>query len=360
MLDRMRNVRRALRLPTPPLTSTTMAALAVALVGLVALTPLGHRALPASPVEAAESVTIGHSVRGRPIEVACTGPAFSEADATALLVGGIHTGGEAITSTLAVELASAAWNGNVDVPSGVRLCILPVLNPDGLASDLHTNANQVDLNRNWPAADWTPDAYHPETGPVSGGNAPLSEPETRALFDYLSHERPSIVLVLHCCGSLVEANSQPLAERLAHRYADTAEYDYLPKWNFYEITGEFIRGMERMRLPAFDIEMTSPNDTDLDRHAAALEAVLHELAEVHGTVGFGTTSPASTVATTGEPPRSVVARLYRVRAGDTLWALAQRFGITTNALAAANNITHPDHFVPGRVMAIPAPTNLAR
>lgn len=327
-----------------PLAATLLLAPAFILLLSIALSPP-----PA--VQAAETLVIGESVRGRPIEVGCVGPSPQEAERTALLVAGVHTGSEAVTSTLATEVAGLVWSGTLPVPDSVRLCVLPTLNPDGIAAGIHTNANEVDLNRNWPSDDWQTDAYHPETGPVSGGDRPLSEPESRALFDYVREVRPSVVLVLHCCGALVEANSEPLAVDLAHRYAETAGYDYLPKWDFYEITGEFITAMDRLNIPALDIEMAAPDRPDVVTHATALAAVLERLGDHSARADVDRDGGNTTIEGWVRPE---VSHLYRVREGDTMWGLAHRFGVTTNALAAANNITHPWQFVPGRVLAVPA------
>ena len=156
-------------------------------------------------IPAGDSTTvIGTSIRGRPIEVACVGSGAR----MVLVVGAVHVGPfESITSRLALEVTASVWAGELDVPQGIRLCVLPTLNVDGLALGTRTNARGVDLNRNWPAANWIGEAYHPEDGDVSGGRAPLSEPETRALYDYIVGERPVLVVAWHCCGGVVEGNS---------------------------------------------------------------------------------------------------------------------------------------------------------
>jgi LysM repeat protein len=46
---------------------------------------------------------------------------------------------------------------------------------------------------------------------------------------------------------------------------------------------------------------------------------------------------------------------YTVRAGDTLFEIALRFGITTSALAQANGITNPALIRPGQILIIPVP-----
>ena len=39
--------------------------------------------------------------------------------------------------------------------------------------------------------------------------------------------------------------------------------------------------------------------------------------------------------------------------GDTLGAIAARFGTTANAIAAANGISNPNEINPGQVLVIP-------
>lgn len=46
---------------------------------------------------------------------------------------------------------------------------------------------------------------------------------------------------------------------------------------------------------------------------------------------------------------------YVVQAGDTLAAIAQRFGTTVDAIVRANNITNPDLIFVGQVLVIPSP-----
>ncbi|HOV79762.1 MAG TPA: BsuPI-related putative proteinase inhibitor [Bacillota bacterium] len=48
-----------------------------------------------------------------------------------------------------------------------------------------------------------------------------------------------------------------------------------------------------------------------------------------------------------------MATTYTVKPGDTLFAIAQRFGTTAQRLARVNNITNPDMIFPGQVLTIP-------
>jgi spore germination protein len=53
-------------------------------------------------------------------------------------------------------------------------------------------------------------------------------------------------------------------------------------------------------------------------------------------------------------PTPAVPRTYAVQRGDTLYAIAQRFGTTVSALVAANRIPNPNLIYPGQVLTIPS------
>lgn len=66
---------------------------------------------------------------------------------------------------------------------------------------------------------------------------------------------------------------------------------------------------------------------------------------------------SSTLALTIIPPRSAFAvneRTYTVEAGDTLFRIALRFGISAESLAQANALSDPSLIVVGQVLRIPS------
>jgi tyrosinase len=70
----------------------------------------------------------------------------------------------------------------------------------------------------------------------------------------------------------------------------------------------------------------------------------------------GLTWPHMSVATL-VPSANIATKVYVVAPGDTLSAIAGRFGITLGALEAANpQITNPDLIFPGQVVRIPTST----
>jgi LysM repeat protein len=67
-----------------------------------------------------------------------------------------------------------------------------------------------------------------------------------------------------------------------------------------------------------------------------------------------TATPVPTAApTAAPPPQPPPQQTYVVQEGDTLAAIAQRFGTTVSALESANGIDDPDEIIIGQVLVIP-------
>jgi LysM repeat protein len=64
------------------------------------------------------------------------------------------------------------------------------------------------------------------------------------------------------------------------------------------------------------------------------------------------TAPPTTAPPTSTPPPSSGTR-YTVQSGDTLSAIARRFGVTVQAIMAANGLTNPNLIFVGQVLIIP-------
>jgi LysM repeat protein len=114
----------------------------------------------------------------------------------------------------------------------------------------------------------------------------------------------------------------------------------------------------RGRLPSAEATMllsASPTAVPSAASAPATSPVPSPTAEATPTVE-PTASPAGTPPPTQTPIPSAAptpVRRYVVQAGDTLGAIAQRFGVTVEALKAANGIADENLITEGQVLVIP-------
>lgn len=138
---------------------------------------------PSGPRVEPEVVTVGTSVEGRAI----LAQEFGDGPEVVLIMATIH-GNEAAGTPLLEQLADHL----AVTPSllrGRRVVLIPVANPDGYAARRRTNQRGVDLNRNFPAGNFSESSRH--------GDRALSEPESRALHDFLLRYRPTRVVSIH-------------------------------------------------------------------------------------------------------------------------------------------------------------------
>jgi protein MpaA len=105
-----------------------------------------------------------------------------------LVVGGVH-GNEPSGVEAALEMVAALRAS----PPAAPVWIIPALNPDGVAANTKNSASDVDVNRNFPARNFTT-VHEPRYDP---GPSPVSEPEVRALCDLVDRASPWGVVALH-------------------------------------------------------------------------------------------------------------------------------------------------------------------
>jgi protein MpaA len=152
--------------------------------------------------------TIGYSVEGRPIELwsDTAGPHGT------LIIGGIH-GDEPGSIDLVREFCP---------PESNPVALLPLANPDGFLRGSRYNARGVDINRN-AEFNWRADSEEPP------GHAPWSEPETRALQQFILRWRPAKIIALHWALGEIDADgvqSTTLAEAMWSALSEAERMPY--------------------------------------------------------------------------------------------------------------------------------------
>jgi predicted deacylase len=159
---------------------------------------------------------IGESVERRPIEAMQIGSGPTRV----LLIGGIHGDepeGQPLVERLVDELTA-----DTRAMRDTTLLIVRDLNPDGTAVHSRTNANGVDLNRNFPASNWDSTARNPRMNP---GPRPESEPETRVLVELIRAFQPDRMLVMHATHGKPMNNYDGPARAIAESMSQSNGYD---------------------------------------------------------------------------------------------------------------------------------------
>ena len=187
--------------------------------------------------------TIARSREGRAVRAYIFNP---QGTIRVLVIGGTH-GDEPASAALARRFIESLREDSLG--SSVRVVVVPVLNPDGLALGTRTNARQIDINRNLPTRDWGTRARASRYSP---GARAASEPETRALLRLL-RRRPRLIISIHAPLRCVNWDGD--AERIAQTIADVNGYKLCPSIG-YPTPGSLgtYAGVERA-IPTVTLEL---------------------------------------------------------------------------------------------------------
>ncbi len=220
-----------------------------------------------------QSRTIGYSVEGRPI----TAYSFGDGPKKVLYVGGMH--GNEWSSVVLMN----AWMDELDkrfheIPDDHTVIVIPNSSPDSGVADSRLNANEVDLNRNFPTDDWQSEVQIPGPTllPEGGGTSALSEPESEALAKFVRTQRPQLVLTYHAVASVVIGNDVGQANDWAKTYADQAGYEFATNDQLnqvfnYSATGAFEDWLnDELAIPALLVELGTMYDDEMQRNRDAL------------------------------------------------------------------------------------------
>lgn len=216
-----------------------------------------------------KTIPLGQSVQGRPLEAVSFCARGSQPRAWLLLLGAVH--GDEIEGVWLLEEARRRWEQQYAF-TNTGVVVLAQVNPDGVAAGRRWNANDIDLNRNLPTKDWSPEIKNPRYPP---GTSPCSEPENKALLALLSMLKPTAILSVHSFSKYqVNANgpSRAWAEKLSAvcGYPVTEDIGYPTPGCLGTLTGAE-QGIPTITL---EIERGLPKEKVLELHWPVLEAAI--------------------------------------------------------------------------------------
>lgn len=140
--------------------------------------------------------------------------------------------------------------------------VVPVLNPDGVLLKTRTNANKVDVNRNFPTLDWDEKALsywkrqtnsNPRRYP---GGTGASEPETLCALKHIEDFKPDFVVSIHTPLKVLDYDGPKIAP---------PKFDYLPWRSLGHYPGSLGRFLWHERqIPVLTMELREdlPNSHD--------------------------------------------------------------------------------------------------
>ncbi len=215
---------------------------------------------PALAEEIATKRIIRYSENGRAIDAY----QFGSGGSCLLFFAGIHgneKGAVDMLRTFADEIAAQPSILSFEK----KVVIIPLLNPDGYMEDLYrTNANGVNLNRNFETQGWT--TYPDEE--TFAGTEPFSEAEARALREVVQECAPDMMLAFHSQGGVIspEANAESVA--LGDWYANKTGYTIYNDWNYSGTATQWFTNTTGK--PAITVEISSHDKSDWEINRSAL------------------------------------------------------------------------------------------
>lgn len=217
------------------------------------------------------AAVIGQSARGSDI----LAYRFGRGPTAVISVGGIHGGYEANTVLLLQRFVEELASDISIVPESITLYLIPVMNPDGYTKrglPGRVNANWVDLNRNW-GCNWEKSSGFYHNTFYRTGTRAFSEPESRAVRDFVDYVNGRVVIFYHSHGGFIfygDCNQDEGSLNLARAVRETTGY---PIWNPSHslgdsnkptITGDATDYFDQIGIHAIGIELPSFNETEID------------------------------------------------------------------------------------------------
>lgn len=211
-------------------------------------------ALEAQPIYVLEKQ---YSVEGQPIPIYRYGKGHGE---YVFLFAGFH--GNEPQGPFILEQLMQGLEQNAAYYLNKSIFVIPRVNPDGLHGKRRTNANGVDLNRNFPTQNFISGAHQ---GTVYyAGPAALSEPETQTVHELLtafirpenSHKIKILTIHAPYATNNYDGPARELAERMTpfNGYRATADIGYPTPGSF----GTYYGKEKGLRVVTLETDNSSP------------------------------------------------------------------------------------------------------
>lgn len=165
-------------------------------------------------------------------------------------------------------------NQNYPETCKYNLYFLPCLNPDGKELKTRFNANNVDLNRNYPTANFKPETKTLSYERVKCGT-PASEIETKFMVELVETYQPAMIISVHSDLHLIDYDGP--ARELALMYHAKTGYKFVESVG-YETPGSFgtWAGIEK-QIPLITVETWhGENDAEKEKIWQELRPAFYE------------------------------------------------------------------------------------
>lgn len=177
---------------------------------------------------------------------------------TALIIGVFHGDepqGKFLIEEYLKKYSSFNFSSSESLIPRRRILFIPCLNPDGMQLGTRTNANGVDLNRNFPTKNWGEDTSKAGDNPADyfGGTHAGSEIETQFVIDVIEKYKPELIITLHAPYKVV--NYDGPAREIAEKISEIIKYPVEASIG-YPTPGSFgtYAGIER-QIPTITLEL---------------------------------------------------------------------------------------------------------
>ncbi len=212
-----------------------------------------------------------------------------------IFISAMH-GNETGTVKLAHKLINFLFENRKKYPE-FTFYIIPCLNPDGYGKALKNsdyfnggrigrfNDNDVDLNRNFNTPSfkkesvWLSGKNYSNKETVYCGEFGDSEPETKALTDFIKKENIKVLFSFHNAGRDVMGNKVHPSQKLVEIYAKKCKFKIFSEeeWTKLEQSGTLKEWCEENSVAYVEIEGSTRWGSDWKIQKPAVEATLLEL-----------------------------------------------------------------------------------